>query len=63
MYCNCLIKKGADVRVHANEGDTPLHYAAKHGRIETSRLLLTEGADANARNNIGETALDIVNRL
>lgn len=38
-------------------GATPLMHAAAHGSIETLRLLLDKGADVNARNTGGATAL------
>lgn len=38
-------------------GYRPLHYAAYAGRAETVRLLLQYGADVDARNDVGCTAL------
>lgn len=36
-------------------GNTPLHYAAQKGFLELAELLLSRGADINARENIGRT--------
>ena len=37
---------------------TPLHRAARMGHIETARMLLRAGAEVNARDRDGKTALD-----
>jgi ankyrin repeat protein len=36
-----------------------LHYAAKYGRKETVELLIAKGVDVNAKNDYGETPLDM----
>ena len=38
---------------------TPLHTAARLGRVENGRALLELGADYNKRNGAGQTALHI----
>ena len=38
-------------------GETPLHYAATYGSVESVRILLDRGADPNARNNAEVTPL------
>lgn len=38
-------------------GETPLHYAATFGSVESVRILLDHGADPNARNRAGATPL------
>ena len=43
-----------------NEGSTALHAAAFLCREEIVKALLAKGADRNARNNAGSTALDSV---
>ena len=44
-----LIARGGDVNARANDGRTPLHLAAKHGRENTAKILLDNGADAKAK--------------
>jgi hypothetical protein len=51
-----LIDRGAEVDAQNIYGDTPLMYAARNGRIRTARLLITCGADVNARDKFGVTA-------
>ena len=41
------------------QGDAPLLYAAAVGSLETMKLLLDKGADVNAQNGFGTTALMI----
>jgi len=41
------------------QGWTPLHIAAREGRLEVARLLLEGGADIKAKNDNGKTALDL----
>jgi ankyrin repeat protein len=48
-----LIDKGAQVEARNINGSTPLHYAARYGRVEIVRLLCNRGADADARNYAG----------
>ena len=38
-------------------GSTPLHYAARKGHSEITRLVLQNGADVNVRSNGGSTPL------
>jgi len=45
-----LIQKGADVS---------LHTAAQHGLLEKLKELISKGTDVNAKNNAGETALEV----
>lgn len=47
--------KAANLRVAG--GATPLMYAALYGDLDSMRLLLESGADPNARNDAGATAL------
>src|SRR5690349_5727706 len=43
--------------VKDRRGITPLMYAAAVGSIDAMRLLIDAGADVNARNDVGSTAL------
>lgn len=44
-----LIAGGADVNARDGAGWTPLHEAARHGRVQMVEVLLEHGADAEAR--------------
>ncbi|KAF7706002.1 KN motif and ankyrin repeat domain-containing protein 4-like isoform X1 [Silurus meridionalis] len=47
-----------DVNARAGQvGQTPLHLAVRHGRASTVRLLLAHGANVNAQDQAGTTAL------
>ncbi|XP_026549974.1 ankyrin repeat and SOCS box protein 10, partial [Notechis scutatus] len=53
-----LLRHGAPVNCASEEeGDTPLHVAARLGLPEHLRLFLSHGADLEARNAEGETPL------
>jgi len=47
---------GANINSRSN-GDMPLFIAAGEGRSDVVRYLLAEGADVNAREKLGDTAL------
>jgi ankyrin repeat protein len=49
--------RNINVNVKDVYGRTPLHWAARNGRIEIARLLLQNGAEVNAKDNIGFTPL------
>lgn len=49
--------EGFDVDTQGYNLNTPLHAAARRGRIETINWLIQRGADVNARNYDGETPL------
>lgn len=40
-------------------GNTPLHLCASRSNVEIGELLLESGANAGARNDRGQTALDL----
>ncbi len=48
-----------DLNVQDNEGNTPLHYAARNGNDVIFQVLLAHGANINTRNNGGNTALHL----
>lgn len=51
-----LVSTGAQ-QVRDKLDTTPLHYAALYGSVESTRILLDAGADANARNKAQNTPL------
>jgi len=53
LICEC----GADVNCANYQLDTPLHQAARSGRIELAKLLLSLGADAHRKNHEGRQPL------
>jgi len=54
-----LIASPADANARDEQGDAPLLYAAAVGSIEAMKLLLDKGADVNAQNAFGTSALMI----
>ena len=59
---NILIANDADVDIkHTRRGmeETALHYAAITGKTEAVKLLLEAGANINAKNDRGQTALHV----
>ena len=54
-----LLKYGAETDVQDEEGNTPLHLAAKYGKLKAVRILLKAGASIHLTNADGQTALDL----
>jgi len=52
-----LVASGANLEEADENGDTLLHVAAAGSHAALAYLLLTAGADVNARNNLGDTPL------
>ena len=53
-----LIEKGAEVNIRDKiVGKTPLHKAARYGRVDLCQILVDNGADVNARTTAGTTPL------
>ena len=55
-----LLEGGANIRSAAQTGSTPLHSAVLHERTEMVEYLLDRGADPNANDVRGNTALHVV---
>jgi len=55
-----LLQKGVDPNDYVDDELRPLHFAAQSNSVDAAQLLITAGADVNARTDPGqETALDI----
>lgn len=54
--------KLVDVNVANKQGYTALHFAVGQGDLALVKLLIREGADMLAKNNLNNTALDLVSR-
>ena len=54
---NELLRNGAYVNATDENNETPLHWAAKMGKVAVLRLLIKEGADINAPTASGVTPL------
>ena len=54
-----LLERGADVNARDNDRSTPLHAAARYGRVDVVRVLLEHGANVGAEDKYGRTALQV----
>lgn len=54
-----MLDAGVPVNMRTSEGETLLMLASKHGHTETVRLLLEKGADPEARDQNGNSALTL----
>jgi ankyrin repeat protein len=61
-----LLAAGADVNARDEDGDTPLHFAARMGSddegakySEVARVLIAAGATGSIQNKEGKTAFDV----
>ena len=57
LFRKALARDPGAARLRGPNGSTPLMYAALYGDSSAMQLLLTHGADPNARNDAGATAL------
>ena len=57
---NRIIAAGADINAADSKAITPLMYLAEAGHVSLIRHFIGLGADTTARNDIGETVLDIL---
>ncbi len=58
-----LLKYGAKLELVGRSGDTPLLSAVlKPDNVDAVKFLLSKGANRNAKNRLGETALDVARR-
>jgi len=58
-----LLEAGANPNAVSPKGDTALHIAAHDGQLGPLRELVAGGADVNARNAAGQTALQLVETM
>jgi ankyrin repeat protein len=52
-----LVEHGASLDAASESGETLLHLAARHGRVEAARFLIESGLDVNAPTQSGLTPL------
>ncbi|KAF7990242.1 hypothetical protein HCN44_000047 [Aphidius gifuensis] len=57
-----LLKSGAGPNLATDDGQTPVHVAARHGNLTTLLLLLNDGGDPMFKSKNGETALHLACR-
>ncbi|MCC6127993.1 MAG: ankyrin repeat domain-containing protein, partial [Chlamydiae bacterium] len=57
-----LLDHGADPNVLNKYDYTPLHWAAKHGHLESARILLERGANLSSANTNQDTPMDLALR-
>ena len=50
-----LLKKGADMKIVNNIGDTVLHKASQHNSIQCAKHLVAEGIDINVLDKMKKT--------
>jgi ankyrin repeat protein len=56
------IKKGVDLDIMDNDGNTALIWASRSNHGEVVKLLIEAGANLNIRDNWGDTALILISR-
>ncbi|XP_055543762.1 uncharacterized protein LOC129729275 [Wyeomyia smithii] len=63
LLIDALLEQTNNIDAANSEGWTALHYAAKEGKIETIKTLLTAGANVDATTEDGDTALMIASEF
>ena len=59
---SCLLEHGADPHATNAEGETALHFAARHNNGDICKLLIAAGSDVNSRDNSDRKALELAAR-
>ncbi|KAK1406039.1 hypothetical protein QVD17_42236 [Tagetes erecta] len=54
-----LLQYGATINVTSSRGHTPLHHCILRGKAACAKLLLSRGAEAQAVNGTGKTAMEV----
>lgn len=55
-----LLKSGAGPNLTTDDGQTPVHVAAKHGNLQTLLLLLEDGGDPERKNKVPNNHFSLV---
>jgi len=63
VIAETLINAGCDINVADNDGRTPLIYAVIYQQLAAVKMLLKRGANINAKDHNGESALDWANKI
>ncbi|MEL6321251.1 MAG: ankyrin repeat domain-containing protein [Cyanobacteria bacterium J06626_14] len=55
-----FLQAGVNINATNNDGDTPLHIAIRHHRLNVAQFLIERGARINERNYEGHIPLNMV---
>lgn len=58
-FCLMLMIIGTNIQLADQNGDTPLHYAAKYGHLDLCKFLIERGAAVHARNRNKQSPYDL----